>query len=315
MKFYEYKAHEILRKYGIPVPRGVLASKPEDIVDLPLPAAVKAQVLIGGRGKAGGIKFAKTAEEAREAARLILGMTIGPYTVKQVYAQEMLDIAQELYLSISIDRSARARLPKETASQVSDIARKAFALFEDEDAELVEINPLAVLKDGRVMAGDAKLVVDDNAEYRHPEYAELPQDRTPLEEEAHDKGITFIQLDGDIGVIANGAGLTMATLDVLNLKGGKGGAFLDLGGTDDPEKVKQAFEILLKARPSAQGITGHQGQFHTRAMLDYGTKVVAGTSPGKGGTTVEGVPVFDSCFEAVDATGANTSIGFVPAPD
>ena len=294
MKFYEYKAHEILRKYGIPVPRGVLASKPEDIVDPPLPAAVKAQVLIGGRGKAGGIKFAKTAEEAREAARLILGMTIGPYTVKQVYAQEMLDIAQELYLSISIDRSARAPLlmasatggmeveavpersifrihippliglqpyvlralakklglPKETASQVSDIARKAFALFEDEDAELVEINPLAVLKDGRVMAGDAKLVVDDNAEYRHPEYAELPQDRTPLEEEAHDKGITFIQLDGDIGVIANGAGLTMATLDVLNLKGGKGGAFLDLGGTDDPEKVKQAFEILLKARPS-----------------------------------------------------------------
>ena len=294
MKFYEYKAHEIFRKYGILVPRGVLASKPEDIVDPPLPAAVKAQVLIGGRGKAGGIKFANTVEEAREAARAILGMTIGPYTVKQVYAQEMLDIAQELYLSITIDRSARApllmasatggmeiesvpeksifrihlpplvglqpyvlralakklALPKDVASQVSDIARKAFALFEDEDAELVEINPLAVLKDGRVVAGDAKLVVDDNAEYRHPEYAELPQDRTPLEEEAHDKGITFIQLDGDIGVIANGAGLTMATLDVLNLKGGKGGAFLDLGGTDDPEKVKQAFEILLKARPS-----------------------------------------------------------------
>src|SRR3990170_560363 len=294
MKFYEYKAHEIFRKYGILVPRGVLASKPEDIVDPPLPAAVKAQVLIGGRGKAGGIKFANTVEEAREAARAILGMTIGPYTVKQVYAQEMLDIAQELYLSITIDRSARApllmasatggmeiesvpeksifrihlpplvglqpyvlralakklALPKDVASQVSDIARKAFALFEDEDAELVEINPLAVLKDGRVMAGDAKLVVDDNAEYRHQEYEALPQDRTPLEEEAHDKGITFIQLDGDIGVIANGAGLTMATLDVLNLKGGKGGAFLDLGGTDDPEKVKQAFEILLKARPS-----------------------------------------------------------------
>ena len=98
MKFYEYKAHEIFRKYGIPVPRGVLASEPEDIVDPPLPAAVKAQVLIGGRGKAGGIKFAKTVEEARDAARQILGMTIGPYTVKQVYAQEMLDIAQGVYL-------------------------------------------------------------------------------------------------------------------------------------------------------------------------------------------------------------------------
>jgi len=294
MKFYEYKAHEIFRKYGIPVPRGVLAATPEDLVDPPLPCAVKAQVLVGGRGKAGGIKFAKTLEEAREAARAILGMTIGPYTVRQVYAQEMLDIAKELYLSITIDRSARAPLliasatggmeiesvpekslfrihlpplvglqpyvlralakklglPKEGASRVSDIVRKAFALFEGEDAELVEINPLAVLKDGRVMAGDAKLIVDDNAEYRHPEYADLPQDRTPLEEESHDKGITFIQLDGDIGVIANGAGLTMATLDVLNLKGGRGGTFLDLGGTDDPEKVKQAFEILLKAAPS-----------------------------------------------------------------
>ncbi|HYS71608.1 MAG TPA: ATP-grasp domain-containing protein, partial [Thermoplasmata archaeon] len=207
---------------------------------------------------------------------------------------EMLDIAQELYLSVTINRSARAPLiiasptggmeiesvppkkilrihvpplvgiqpyamralakglglPKEIASQVSDITAKMYALFEGEDAELVEINPLAVLKDGRVVAGDAKLIVDDNAEYRHPEYADLPQDRTPLEEEAHDKGITFIQLDGDIGVIANGAGLTMATLDVLNLKGGRGGTFLDLGGTDDPEKVKQAFEILLKAKPS-----------------------------------------------------------------
>jgi len=294
MKFYEYKAHEIFRKHGIPVPRGVLASSPEEIVDPPLPCVVKAQVLIGGRGKAGGIKFAMTLEEARDAARQILGMTIGPYTVRQVYAQEMLDIAQELYLSITIDRSARApllissatggmeiesvpeksifrihvpplvglqpyvlralskalALPKEIAAQVSDITHKAFALFEGEDAELVEINPLAILKDGRVMAGDAKLIVDDNAEYRHPEYADLPQDRTPLEEEAHDKGITFIRLDGDIGVIANGAGLTMATLDVLNLKGGRGGAFLDLGGTDDPEKVKQAFEILLKAKPS-----------------------------------------------------------------
>ena len=294
MKFYEYKAHEIFRKYGMPVPRGVLASRPEDIVDPPLPCVVKAQVLVGGRGKAGGIKFAHTLEEAREAARAILGMTIGPYTVRHVFAQELLDIAQELYLSFTIDRSARAPLlmasalggidvesvpaaklfkvhipplvglqpyvlralakklglPTEIANQVSDVTRKAYALFRGEDAELVEINPLAVLKDGRVVAGDAKLVVDDNAEFRHPEYADLPQDRTPLEEEAHDKGITFIQLDGDIGVIANGAGLTMATLDVLNLKGGRGGAFLDLGGTDDPEKVKQAFEILLKAKPS-----------------------------------------------------------------
>ncbi len=295
MKFLEYKAYEILRKHGISAPRGILAATPEDLVNPPLPCAVKAQVLAGGRGKAGGIRFANTVEEAREAARQILGMTIGPYTVKQVFAQEKLDIAKELYLSLTINRSARAPLlmasamggmdieavpddailkvhipavfgpqpyvfrtlrkflglPKEQADQVDDIAHKMYALFRAEDAELVEINPLAVLRDGRVVAGDAKLTVDDSAEYRHPEYADLPQDRTPLEEEAHDKGITFIQLDGDIGVIANGAGLTMATLDVLNLKGGRGGTFLDLGGTDDPEKVRQAFEILLKANPSA----------------------------------------------------------------
>src|SRR2546428_1085157 len=110
MKFYEYKAHEIFRKYGIPVPRGALAASPEELVDPPLPCAVKAQVLVGGRGKAGGIKFAKTLEEARTAARDILGLQIGPYTVRQVYAQEMLDIAQELYVSITIDRSARAPL-------------------------------------------------------------------------------------------------------------------------------------------------------------------------------------------------------------
>jgi succinyl-CoA synthetase beta subunit len=294
MKFLEYKAKEIFARYGIPVPRGVLASTPEEINDPPLPCMVKAQVLIGGRGKAGGIRPAESLDEARAVARQILGMDIHGYRVKQVYLEERLSIAKELYLGLTIDRSAREPLlmatamggmevedvprdqlfmehipamvgvqpyvlrslmtklgvSKEIGDQVSPIVRKAYELFRKEDAELVEINPLVVTTDGRVIAGDAKLVIDDNAEYRHPEYANLDQDRTPLEQEAHDKGIVFIQLDGDIGVIANGAGLTMATLDVLNLKGGKGGTFLDLGGTDDPEKVKQAFEILIKSRPS-----------------------------------------------------------------
>jgi len=294
VKFLEHTAKEIFARYGIPVPRGVVASRPEDIVDPPLPCMVKAQVLVGGRGKAGGIRPADTLDEAREVAGQILGMEIGGYRVKEVYLAERIDIAKELYLSLTIDRSARqpllmasaeggveveevprdrifmahvpaaigiqpyvARslrkaldLPKETSDQVADIARRAYELFRKEDAELVEINPLAVTRSGRVVAGDAKLIVDDNAEYRHPEYSEMDQGRTPLEEEAHDRGITFIQLDGDIGVIANGAGLTMATLDVLNLKGGRGGTFLDLGGTDDPQKVRQAFEILIKAKPS-----------------------------------------------------------------
>jgi succinyl-CoA synthetase beta subunit len=294
MKFLEYKAKEIFVRYGIPVPRGIVVSKPEEITDPPLPCMVKAQVLVGGRGKAGGVRPAETLDEARGVAAQILGMDIHGYHVKQVYLEERLDIAKELYLGLTIDRSARApllmatamggmdvedvprdelylehipaavglqpyvirslvaalALDKEIGRQVGAIARQAYDLFRKEDAELVEINPLAVTNDGRAIAGDAKLVVDDNAEYRHPEYANLDQDRTPLEEEAHDKGITFIQLDGDIGVIANGAGLTMATLDALNLKGGRGGTFLDLGGTDDPAKVKEAFELLIKAGPT-----------------------------------------------------------------
>lgn len=294
MKFLEYKAMEIFARYGIPVPRGLVASRPDEIADPPLPCMVKAQVLVGGRGKAGGIKPADSLEDARGVAGQILGMDIHGYRVKQVYLEERLDIEKELYLGLTIDRSAREpllmasamggmeieavpreqiymehipavvglqpyvlrtllrflALPSEVGNQVAAVVRSAYELFRKEDAELVEINPLAITKAGRVVAGDSKLVIDDNAEYRHPEYANLDQDRTPLEQEAHDKGITFIQLDGDIGVIANGAGLTMATLDVLNLKGGKGGTFLDLGGTDDPEKVRQAFELLIKAKPS-----------------------------------------------------------------
>jgi len=294
VKFLEYKAKEIFARYSIPIPRGAIASRPDEIVDPPLPCMVKAQVLVGGRGKAGGIKPAETLDEARSVAGQILGMDIHGHRVKEVYLEERLDIGRELYLGLTIDRSAREpllmasakggidieavprdqiymehipavvgiqpyvlrsllkqlALPKEIGDQFASVVRNAYELFRKEDAELVEINPLIVPKDGRVVAGDAKLVIDDNAEYRHPEYANLDQDRTPLEQEAHDKGITFIQLNGDIGVIANGAGLTMATLDILSLKGGKGGTFLDLGGTDDPAKVKQAFELLIKANPS-----------------------------------------------------------------
>src|SRR2546428_5925317 len=140
-------------------------------------------------------------------------------------------------------------LSQEVGEQIASVVRQVYDLFRKEDAELVEINPLVVTKAGGVVAGDAKLVIDDNAEYRHPEYAHLDQDRTPLEQEAHDKGITFIQLDGDIGVIANGAGLTMATIDILGLKGARGGTLLALGGTHDPGEVEQAFQTLIQAGP------------------------------------------------------------------
>lgn len=326
MKFLEFKAKEVFTRHGIPVPRGIVVDSVDAIVDPPLPCMVKAQVMVGGRGKAGGIQPATTLEEAREAASRILGMDIHGHRVRQVLLAERLDIERELYLSYTIDRSAREPLlmasamggvdiedvprpqlfaqhvpasvglqpyvlralrtalglPREAGDQVVDIARKAYGLFRQEDAELVEINPLAVLRDGRVVAADAKLIVDDNAEYRHPEYAAMDQDRTPLEEEAHDKGITFIQLDGDIGVIANGAGLTMATLDVLGLKGGRGGTFLDLGGTDDPQKVREAFEILIRARPAVilVNIFGGITKADTVALgIQQALETVPGTVP------------------------------------
>src|SRR5439155_1453982 len=203
---------QFFTRYGIPVLRGIVASKPEEITDPPLPCMVKAQVLVGGRGKAGGIRPAQTLEEARQVAGQILGMDIHGYRVKQVYLEERLSIAKELYLGLTIDRSAREPLlmatamggmdveevPREDlfmehvpamigiqpyiirslagalsierdiAEQVASIARRAYDLFRKEDVELVEINPLIVTGGGRVIAGDAKLVIDDSAEYRHP---------------------------------------------------------------------------------------------------------------------------------------------------
>jgi len=293
MKLFEFEAKNVFSKYGIPVPKGAVVSSAADVKEIASPVAVKAQVLVGGRGKAGGIKFATNPGEAKKAVGDIIGMSIKGYKVRQALIEEKLDVGKEIYISFMIDRAARAPLlmastmggvdiesvpdkdilkihippligmqpfiirelrrklglEKALADQVADIAQRMFKMFKAEDAELVEINPLVITKDGRVVAGDAKVTIDDNAMYRHKEYARVEQDLTPLEKEAKDKGIAFIQLDGDIGVIANGAGLTMATLDTLNKKGGKGGTFLDLGGTDDPEKVKEAFELLMKANP------------------------------------------------------------------
>lgn len=294
MKLLEFKAKEVLSRYGIKVPKGVAASTADLVKDFPFPAAIKAQVPIGGRGKAGGIQFAQDFEEAKEAFDKIIGMDIRGFEVKQVLIEEKLDIERELYLSVTIDRRARSSLlmasteggmdveivpdekifkahihpfigiqpfllkrlvrslglDKEEGKTLTGIVRTCYQVYEKEDAELVEINPLVVTKNGDFVALDAKVTIDDNAIYRHPEYQDLEQDLGPLEEEARKKGISFVKLDGDIGVIANGAGLTMATLDVLNAKGGKGGVFLDLGGTDDPQKVKEAFYLMRMAKPS-----------------------------------------------------------------
>ena len=324
MKLHEFEAKNVFSKYGIPVPKGTVVSSAEEVKEFGGPAAVKAQVLVGGRGKAGGIKFAANQQEAKKAVSEIVGMSIKGFKVRQALIEEKLDIGKEIYVSFMIDRSARApllmasamggidiesvpdkdmlkvhvpplvglqpfvlrelrrklALDKALGDQVVDIAQKMFKMFKAEDAELVEINPLVITKDNKVVAGDAKVTIDDNSLYRHKEYQRVEQDLTPLEKEAKDKGIAFIQLDGDIGVIANGAGLTMATLDTLNKKGGKGGTFLDLGGTDDPEKVKEAFTLLMKSNPSVilMNIFGGITKCDTVAL---GVKEALETQPAK----------------------------------
>ena len=293
MKLYEYQGKELFEKYKIPVPKGKLVKTDEDFSGLQFPFVLKAQVPIGGRGKAGGIKTAENLNDAKEKLSHIMGMDIKGFIVRKVLAEEKVDTKKELYLSISLDRTKRMplimisgqggmdiesvadelifkewinpliglqpfhirelfsklKLEKAEEKEFSKIISNIYKLFRNYDCELVEINPLIIRTVGGLMALDSKVIINDDAMYRHsdiiPEHVEL----TSLEKDAKEKGISFIQLDGNIGVIANGAGLTMATLDALTHYNGKGGVFLDLGGTDDPEKVKQAFELMKKAKP------------------------------------------------------------------
>ena len=293
MKLLEYRAKHLFDSCGIPIPEGYVVRGPEEILNVSFSTVLKAQVPVGGRGKAGGIRFASTLSEARTAAAEILGLSVSGYSPKEILVERRLDIGREIYLSITIDRSGRTPLLlasseggmeietvpdnkigewrihpfigiqtyqiREVCSylgigdargwELSDLLRGLWSLFWENDCELVEINPLVQTQEGRLIAGDAKITINDDSLYRHKDLADMEEELTPLEKEAKDYGIAFVQLDGNIGVIANGAGLTMATLDNLALHGGKGGVFLDLGGTDDPKKAEQAFELMIKASP------------------------------------------------------------------
>jgi succinyl-CoA synthetase beta subunit len=292
LKLFEYRGKELMSRYGIPVPQGRVVSSPDEIDEMKAPGVLKAQVLVGGRGKAGGIKFASSVEEARKVAAQLLGMSIHGERVRRLLIEERLNVAKELYFSYTLDRSSRSivmmasaeggmeiesvepskiairqmppfgytpfitrtlqkqlKLNPSLLAQMEDIAKKLYTLFITEDCELAEINPLVITSDGKMVAADAKITVNDDALFRHPEFSEDVDDLTPLELKAKKESIAFVQLDGDIGVIANGAGLTMATLDMLSSRGGKAGVFLDLGGTDDPEKVAKAFALMKEANP------------------------------------------------------------------
>ncbi len=314
MNIHEYQAKEILRKYRVPVPRGYLVLSPDEAEQAARAigtkvVVVKAQVHAGGRGKAGGVKLAKSPAEAKEIASRMLGMILktpqtGPEgkRVRKVYVEEGLDIARELYLGVTLDRESSrlsfiasaeggveieetaAKHPERILRETVDPAvgfldfqgrRMAFALglpadtsnkftafgrglhraYTESDASLVEINPLVVLKDGSVVALDAKMNFDDNALYRHPEIAAYRDvdEEDPTEAKAKEYDLAYIHLDGNIGCLVNGAGLAMATMDTIKLVGGNPANFLDVGGGASKEKVAVAFKLIL-ADPKVKAI-------------------------------------------------------------
>ncbi len=299
MKIHEYQARELFEKRGIPVPRGFLCRTPEEVrqatANIAKPVVVKAQILVAGRGKAGGVKPAQTPEEAFEVGRTMLGSTIKGIKVTSVLVVEAEKARKELYVGFTIDRANRevtlissseggidleelaktepekifrkgidsmvglhpfeARqaaysigLGDKTANQFSSICTGIYEIFNSVDADLAESNPLAVMADGSLVALDSRITLDDNALFRHKEYDQEDEELSPLEREAHEADLAFVQLDGDIGIIGNGAGLVMATLDVVAHFGGKPANFLDMGGGSSAESVYRAVKICLEQK-------------------------------------------------------------------
>ncbi|HEX4905889.1 MAG TPA: ADP-forming succinate--CoA ligase subunit beta [Acidimicrobiales bacterium] len=298
MDLFEYQGKQLFASFGIPVSPG----EPVDTVDDAVAAAerlnaypvvIKAQVQVGGRGKAGGIKLANTVDEVREHATNILGMDIRGHVVKRLWIEQASDIAEEYYASFTLDRSAKkhlgmlsaeggveietvaeknpdaiakihvdpvdglteeqarawvkaAKLNPQAEDGAVEMLQKLYTCYVEGDCDLAEINPLILTPDGRVHALDAKVTLDDNAEFRHPEWEQwkgLTQ-MDPREALAKEKGLQYVGLDGDVGVIANGAGLAMSTCDVVNQVGGSPANFLDIGGGASAEVMANALEVI-----------------------------------------------------------------------
>ena len=300
MDLYEYQGKELFRRVGIPVSDGRLAANPlearEAAQQLGCPVVVKAQVLTGGRGKAGGIKLATSPGEAEEHAKAILGLDIRGHVVRKLWVEKASDIAKEYYLSLTFDRGARMPLfifttqggveieqvaeespdalvrlhvnslegfrpwqarrliygagltDASEQKQIAAIISKLYDAFTRFDAMLCEINPLIVTPAGEVRALDSKFSVDDNALYRHPDVAEMRDlaAADPLEALAREKGVTYVKLDGEVGVLGNGAGLTMSTVDVVTFAGGRPANFCDLGGGGDAQGVVDALSVITR---------------------------------------------------------------------
>ncbi len=305
MKLLEYQAKEVLSSLGIAIPAGRVARTPEEAAAACAelgPIAVKAQVPVGGRGKAGGIKLASTPGEARAAAQQIIGMDIKGFKVPLVYCETALDIEREIYLGFTVDRDARANIlmlsakggmdieqvaeesPESIArlypnpwrgpldfelnqlvfeAGLGELARPLVALIKklyraipELDAVTAEINPLVITKKGAVVAGDAKLETDENSAWRQKDLEERygsVLEGDPYEVEAKKRGLTYVSLDGDVGIIGNGAGLCMSTLDLVQRAGGRAANFCDIGGGAKAEVVENALAVLLM-NPRVKGV-------------------------------------------------------------
>jgi succinyl-CoA synthetase beta subunit len=294
----EYQGKQLFAKHGVPVPEGRPATSAAEAADaadsLGYPVVIKAQVLIGGRGKAGGIKLAKDRTEAEEAANAILGMDIRGHTVHELYVEKASDIAEEYYAAILFDRTARrplcmlsrmggmdveeiaardpdaivkvwvdplvgfqdfhgrrlafdAKIADDVIRPVGALLAKLYSTFVEEDAMLVEVNPLLVTGDREVVALDSKMTVDGNALYRHTDTGAFRNvgAEDPQEMMARERGLTYVKLDGNIGILGNGAGLVMSTLDVVAQAGGQPANFLDAGGGAQADAIVDAVEVIL----------------------------------------------------------------------
>ena len=300
MDLYEYQGKELFRRFGIPVSDGRLATTPQEArvaaEEIGGQIVVKAQVLTGGRGKAGGVKLADNPADAEQKAREILGLDIHGHVVHKLWLERASEIAKEYYLSVTFDRSAKqplfmltkeggveieqvaAETPQALArlhvdplegfhpyqarrliytaaiddtneqKQIAAIVEKLYRCFVESDAMLCEINPLIVTPEGEVKALDSKFTVDDSALFRHPGIAEMRdvEAADPLETFAREKGVTYVKLDGEVGILGNGAGLSMSTVDVVVVAGGRPANFCDLGGGGSAEGVVDALEVITR---------------------------------------------------------------------
>ncbi|MBA2442763.1 MAG: ADP-forming succinate--CoA ligase subunit beta [Rubrobacter sp.] len=306
MDLYEHQGKELLRSYGLETLDGVVATTPEEAREaaqsLGGTVAIKAQVLTGGRGKAGGIKVVHSPEEAEEAARRILGMDIKGHTVRRVLVESGAEISSEMYLSVTVDRQEKkplilfsteggvdieevaerdpeaivrlyvdpllgllpfqlrqlgfsAGLEGEVAKGVGRTLTNLYKAFEGSDASLVEINPLAVTNDGRVLTLDSKVTIDDSSLFRHQEIADLHDVAAadPGEQRAQEAGLQYVKLEGNVGILGNGAGLVMSTLDVVAQAGGEPANFCDVGGGADAERISTALDIVT-SNPKVESV-------------------------------------------------------------